>query len=130
MPWIRVESTTTKKMMSKAKSPIAIPAVTGIVASQIGTAPRIPAQLSIIRSPKRKGANAVARTVARGRATSITTSARAMPSRATSPSSLGTTSRPSRKKSEICETQLSPWWKAVIVRRAGSTPVPSTSPVR
>ena len=73
----------------------------------------------------------VATRVAIGRATKISASASADPlERDVDRAALGKTSRPSRKKSEICATQLRPWWKAVTVRRAGRIPVPSARPVR
>ena len=105
--------------------------MTGSVASQIGTAPRSPAQLSIIRS--RNGSESdLGRDERRDRAGDEDQHQRQRrcPPSATSTSRLGKTSSPSMKNSEIWATQLSPWWKAVTVRRAGTMPVPSASPVR
>ena len=78
-PWTRVEVTTTKKTIANTSSPPAIPATTGKVASQIGVAPRSPAQPSISRSRTLSGARAVATKVASGRATRISTAESARP---------------------------------------------------
>ena len=59
-PWTRVELTTTKKTIAKSCSPSPTPATTGKVASQIGVAPRSPAQPSIARSRRSSGEKAVA----------------------------------------------------------------------
>ncbi len=129
-PWTRVELTTTKKTIANSSSPLRMPATTGKVASQIGVAPRSPAQPSSSRSRMRKGESAVAAKVASGRATRISTAESASPLTATSPRALGKTSSPSRMKSEICEIQPSPSWKVVSVRLAGIGAVPSASAVR
>ena len=101
--------------------------MTGKVASQIGIAPRSPAQPSISRSRALNGEKTLAANAASGRATNISAAESSRPSTATSPSPLGKTNSPSRAKSEICETQESPWWKAIVVRLAGIAPVPSPS---
>jgi hypothetical protein len=108
-PWIRVEVTTTKKMTLKITAPSSTPAITGKVASQIGIAPRSPAQPSIRRSRMLNGASALAITAARGRATKISAAESSRPSAATSPRPLGKTSSPSSAKSEICDTHERPW---------------------
>ena len=126
-PWISVEVTTTKKIALKIWSAPSTPAITGKVASQIGIAPRSPAQPSISRSRMSNGARALATTAASGRATNMSAAERSRASAATSPSWLGNTSRPRRKKSEICETHDRPWWKAMVVCFAGTTPVPRIS---
>ncbi len=122
--------TTTKKMMLKISPASVSPSITGKVASQIGIAPRSPAQPSITRSRSVKRSVRLATAAASGRATKISTAEISRPSPATSTSWLGKTSRPSRKKSEICETQPRPWWKATIVRLPGTWPVPRISAVR
>ena len=76
-PWTRVELTTTKKTIAKSCSPLPTPATTGKVASQIGVAPRSPAQPSIARSRRSSGEKAVATKAAKGRATRISTAERA-----------------------------------------------------
>ena len=129
-PWIRVEVTTTKKTIAKSSSPVPTPATTGKVASQIGVAPRRPAQPSIARSRRSNGAKSVATKAASGRATKISTAESARPSSATSASVLGKTSSPSRMKRPIWATQPTPSWKATIVRRAGIRPEPRASAVR
>ena len=126
-PWIRVEVTTTKKIVLKISSASPTPATTGKVASQIGIAPRRPAQPSISRSRLSNGAKALATKAASGRATKISTAESSRPSPATSTRPLGKTSRPSRTKSEIWATQERPWWKAIVVWRAGTGPVPRIS---
>ena len=55
-PWTRVEVTTTKKTIENSSWPPPTPATTGKVASQIGVAPRSPAQPSISRSRTLSGA--------------------------------------------------------------------------
>ena len=129
-PWTSVEVRTTKKTMLKMRSADATSATTGNVASQIGVAPRSPAQPIISRSRMSKRVDRVERTAATGRATRISAADSARPLSATSGSSLGKTSRPRMKKRPICATQLTPWWKATIVRRPGMPPVPSHSAVR
>ena len=77
--------TTTKKTIANSSSPPPTPATTGKVASQIGVAPRSPAQPSISRSRTLSGARAVATKAASGRATRISTAESASPFNATSP---------------------------------------------
>ena len=119
--------TTTKKIELKISSSSPTPAITGKVASQIGIAPRRPAQPSITRSRLLKGAKALETKAASGRATNISAADSSSPSPATSPSPLGKTSRPSRAKSEIWAIHERPWWKAIVVGRAGTAPVPRMS---
>ncbi len=123
-PWTSVEVTTTKKTAFRIWSDPSTPAITGSVASQIGTAPRSPAQPSISRSRMSNGAKIVETQTATGRARKISTAESSSPFPATSTSSLGKTSSPSRKKSAICEIHARPWWKTTIVRRAGIRPLP------
>ena len=52
------------------------------------------------------------------------------PRAATSPSSLGKTSRPSVRNIAICATHARPWWNTVTVCLAGMRPEPSISPAR
>jgi hypothetical protein len=129
-PWIRVEVTTTKKTIENSSSPVPTPATTGKVASQIGVAPRRPAQPSIARSRRPSGESSVAAKAASGRATRIRAAERARPSSATSLSVLGKTSSPSRMKRPICATQPTPSWKATIVRRPGTLLDPRARAVR
>ena len=118
-----------KKTALKIRFASATPATTGKVASQIGIAPRRPAQLSIVRSRRLSRAGRVTKIVASGRATRISSAERSRPWPATPQSWLGKTSSPSMKKSPIWTSQLSPWWKATTVLRAGIEPVPRTSAV-
>ena len=129
-PCTRVEVTTTKKTIANSSSPLRTPATTGKVASQIGVAPRSPAQPSITFSRTLKEVKVVARKVAIGRATKISAAESARPLTATLSRSLGKTSSPSRMKRPICETQPSPSWKETTLRRAGSRAEPSASAVR
>ena len=128
LPWISVEVTTTKKTTLKISAVSPTPATTGKVASQIGIAPRRPAQPSISRSRLSNGDRALATKAASGRATKISTAEseqRFAGDDRLSP--LGNTSRPSSTKSEICATHESPWWKAIVVWRAGIGPLPRIS---
>ena len=100
------------------------------MASQIGVAPRSPAQPSISRSRTFSGASAVAAKAATGRATKISTAESAIPLSAISPRALGKISSPRRMKRAIWETQPSPSWKETTVRLAGMLADPSASAVR
>ena len=122
--------TTTKKTIANSSSPLRTPATTGKVASQIGVAPRSPAQPSITFSRTLNEVNAVARKVASGRATKISTAESARPLTATPPRSPGKTSTPSRMKRPIWDTQPSPSWKETTLRLAGIRAEPSASAVR
>ena len=124
LPWIRVEVTTTKKTTLKISVVSPTPATTGKVASQIGIAPRRPAQPSISRSRLSNGDSALATKAASGRATKISTTATSSAAPAWSSSPLGKTSSPSNTNSEIWAIQERPWWKAIVVWRAGIGPVP------
>jgi hypothetical protein len=125
-----VEITTAKKTMLKKVLDPSTSSITGKVASTTGTAPRRPAQPSTTRSAIEKRSNAVLTKVATGRATNTSTSASAVPLTATSPRSLGKTSRPSARNMEICAIQARPWWNTVTVRLAGMREDPSISPAR
>ena len=72
--------TTTKKIELKISSLSPTPATTGKVASQIGIAPRRPAQPSISRSRLLNGENALAMNAASGRATKISAAESSRPS--------------------------------------------------
>ena len=129
-PWSTVEITTTKKAMLKYVLLSGTPSITGNVASTTGTPPRSPAQPSAKRSAALKWSKAVATKAATGRARATSTRAITVPSTQTSSSWLGNTSRPRVRKSPICATHASPWWKTVIVLRAGIVALPSTRPAR
>ncbi len=123
-PWTRVEVTTTKKTIEKSSCPAPTPATTGKVASQIGVAPRSPAQPSIAARAARRGKGGRGEGGERA-GDQDQTAESASPSSATSSSVLGKTSSPSRMKRPIWATQPTPSWKATIVRRAGMLPEPS-----
>ena len=93
-----MDTTTAKKARLKNSRFRGTSAITAKVASTTGTPPRSPAQPSASRSRAVKSSKIVASAAATGRATTTTTSASTVPSKATSPRSLGNTSSPKREE--------------------------------
>ena len=118
-PCSSVEVSTTKKTMLKNRSALGIPSITGKVASTTGNAPRRPAQLT--RATREPGSARSAWPATRPRGAPRTSARRSGSARrtATSPNSLGKTSRPRVRNSAIWLTQARPSWKSSTVRLPG-----------
>ena len=124
-----VDSSTTKNTMLKNSCERGMRSMTGNVASTTGTAPRSPAQPRTACSRQVKPNGVVHRTVASGRATNTSTSARTVPSSATPPRSDGKTNSPRTRNIDNCATHAMPSWNVAIVCLAGIVAEPSISPV-
>ena len=122
VPWIRVEVTTTKKIALKISCPSPTPATTGKVASQIGIAPRRPAQPSISRSrvvERRQRAGDERRQRA-GDEDQRRREQQPLAGDVAEPA--GEDQQPEQGEERDLATHARPWWKAIVVWRGGHRP--------
>ncbi len=126
-PWASVNTPTTMKTRSNRRAEPGTRALTGMVASTIGTAPRSPAQdkNACCRQPSRSGS--VAASTAAGRARNTSTSPTTMAGRTWAGSRAGEASRPSMTNSPIWASQPIPSAKPRVAGPCGSLALPSTT---
>ncbi len=129
-PCTRVNTTTTTNTRSNSLVAPGNRALTGIVASTIGTAPRSPAQdrKACWRQGTRSGR--VETITARGRAMSTRTDPATRAGTTAPGSRLGEASSPSMTNSPIWASQATPSAKPRVAGPCGSRTLPSTSAAR
>jgi hypothetical protein len=126
-PCISVNTPATMKTTSNSAAECGTWALTGMVASTIGTAPRRPAQDRNARSRPGSRNGSVAASTAAGRARNTRTRPTAMAGRIWAGSRAGEASKPSMTNSPIWASQPIPSAKPRVAGPCGSRALPSTT---